>query len=117
MDFAFDVELVALDLERGSLCFGQDQSLLGHVLFNLLKGNVGVCDVVGLAKLGQTLRLASQTRLNFVHVEECLSADFAGVWAQEDVLTGLLLHLVCQSNGFFKLKFFEQGLCELGKAV
>ena len=91
--------------------------MLRHILFDFLERDFGVSDVVDLAEIGQTLGLTCQTRLNLVHVEESLSADFAGVRTKQDVSTRLEFHLVSKRDGFIELKLLQQSLRELREAV
>ena len=79
MDLSFDVKLVTLDSECRSLSFGQDESLLGHVLLDLLHGDVDVGDAVRLAELVQVLRQAGEASLNLKDVQKSLTADLTGV--------------------------------------
>ena len=60
MDLSLHVELVAFDL-KGSFtnstglrrALGQDQALLSHVLFNLLKSDLGVGNIVGFTEVSE----------------------------------------------------------------
>ena len=123
VDLPLHIKLVTLDLEDGlcsgsvSTCASQDQSLHLHVLFNLLKSNVRVGDIVGRAEFGEALRLASQTGLHLEDVEESLPSDLTSVRSQQDVLASLSLHLIGESNGLREIELLEQSLSKLSEAV
>ncbi len=51
MDLALHIELVALNLKNGVVCLSQAQSLLCHVLFDLLESDLWVSHIVSLAEL------------------------------------------------------------------
>ena len=55
--------------------------------------------------------------MHLIDVQEGLSTDFTGMGAQQDILACLLLHLVGKSDGFVKIKVFEESLSELSKTV
>lgn len=117
MDLALHVELVTLDLKDCILCLGQQKTLSGHVLLDFLESDLGVGDVVGLTVVVQIGGLAGQTGLDFVDVQESLPTDLTGVRAQQDVLAGLLLHLISESNGLIEIKVFKKSLSELSEAI
>ena len=85
MYLALDIELVALDLQYRILAFArlvQDKALLGHVHFDLFKGDVSILYIIRLAELRQVLRLSRQSCLDLEDVEKGLTADLSGVRAE-----------------------------------
>ena len=85
MYLALDIELVALDLQYGVLAFArlvQDETLLGHVHFDLFKGDVSVLYIVRRAEFRQVLGLSRQSCLDLEDVEKGLTADLSGMRAE-----------------------------------
>jgi len=117
VDLAFNVELVALDLDRGAVGRVPEQALLLHVLLHLWEGDLGVSYVVLLAESVQVGGLSRQASLHLIDVEKGLSADLAGVGSQQDVLAGLLLHLVSKGDSLLEFELFQQCSRELGEAI
>ena len=120
VNLAFHIVLVALDLQYRVLTLSrlrQDEPLLGHVLLDLFKSDVKEANIVLSAELGQTRRLPRESRLYFKDVQECLSSDLTSVRSQQDVLAGLKLHLISESDSLLKVEFLEQRLRELRERV
>ena len=69
MNLALNVKLVALDLKYSAICLSQEQTLLGHVLLDLLKSDFRVSHIVCLTVLCQIRRLTSQTGLHLINIE------------------------------------------------
>lgn len=85
MYLALDIELVALDLQYRILAFAclvQDETLLGHVHFDLFKGDVSVLYIVRRAEFRQVLGLSRQSCLDLEDVEKGLAADLSGMRAE-----------------------------------
>ena len=85
MYLALDIELVALDLQYRILPFTglvQDETLLGHVHFDLFKGDVSVLYIVCRAELRQVLGLSRQSCLDLEDVEKGLAADLSSMRAE-----------------------------------
>ena len=94
-----------------------NEPTLVQVLLNLVSSNVQVRHVVLLAERAKVWDRLAESGLHLKHIEQCLTADLCCMRPEQDVLTGLDLHLVSKSDGLLKVKVLKESLCELSEAV
>ena len=120
VNLALHVVLVTLDLQYRVFSLSslsQNESLLGHVLLDLFKGNLWEAYIVSRAELRQARWLSCESCLDFEDVQKGLSSDLTSMRSQQNVLTSLELNLIGESDSFFKIEVLEERFCELSERV
>ena len=119
VDLAFDVVLVALDGDLGSLVSISlhDESETGHVVLDFRDGHIDVFDVVFFTEGFEVVAFLVETALHFEDVEQRSSAQFFSVRLEQNVRLGFLLKSISQLTCFLEVKLLKKCLSELSEAV
>ena len=117
MDFAFDIELVALDLDH-LLALARlldNQAHLGQVRVDLRERLVHKLDVVLFAEGFEVVSLLEKSALNFKHVQKCGTSQLLRVGSQQNVFICFLFDCVSQLARSIEIKLVKESLCELSE--